>query len=145
MKRSYLGAVLGEEGSYGIVFRDFPGCVSSGASLEHVVRNGKEALQGHVETMFDAGEGIPDASKHSVADVAAWLSDPDDPLDEPIAQLVPIDIVIPEAGDMVTLRIKADWVQKIADMATETATRLDSRQFIERAVQDALDRSRKAA
>ena len=46
-------------GSHGIVFPDFPGCVSAGDSFEEAVRAGAEALAFHVEGMRDDGEPIP--------------------------------------------------------------------------------------
>lgn len=146
MRRSYLGAVMGEDGSYGIVFRDFPGCISAGDTLEEVLAMGAEALQGHVEAMLDAGDFIPDPSVYTVADADAWLSEPDDSVTDAWVGVFPVEIEIPERGDTVTIRMKADLVQKIADVAVRQASpRIGSRDFIERAVEHELERYRKSA
>jgi predicted RNase H-like HicB family nuclease len=145
MKRSYLGAVMGEDENYGIVFLDFPGCVSAGDSVTDVIAMGAEALQGHVECMLDAGEAIPDPTTHSVEDVQRWLSEPDDPLEDPIVGLFSIDIVIPEHQETVTMRMKAGLVREIAEIAALQVSRLGSRDFIEQAIEHELERYRKSA
>jgi predicted RNase H-like HicB family nuclease len=45
--------------SLGVVFPDFPGCVSSGSTLDEAVRNGAEALALHVAGMREDGARIP--------------------------------------------------------------------------------------
>lgn len=73
MRKTYLAAVSGTEGNFGIVFRDFPGCVSSGDTLEEVLSMGAEALQGHVELLVEGGDSVPEPSDHSLEAVDAWL------------------------------------------------------------------------
>lgn len=57
---TYL-AVLhkGDDGSYGIMFPDFPGCVSVGSTFEDAVREGAEALSLHAEGMKADGDVLP--------------------------------------------------------------------------------------
>ncbi|MEO0501233.1 MAG: type II toxin-antitoxin system HicB family antitoxin, partial [Pseudomonadota bacterium] len=55
MRKTYLGAVCGKDGSYGIVFKDFPGCTSAGDTIAEVLETGREALQGHIDTGIDYG------------------------------------------------------------------------------------------
>ncbi len=63
MLRNYIGVVHKEPKScYGISFPDFPGCISSGDTLDDLHNMGIEALQFHVEGMLEDGESIPDAS-----------------------------------------------------------------------------------
>ena len=95
MKRHYLGAVCEGGGTYGIVFRDFPGCISAGDTLDEVLAMGQEALQGHIEVMADEGDPIPEPSEHQLRDVEAWLDDPDDPDDERWIGLYPIEVEVP--------------------------------------------------
>lgn len=60
MKQHYFGIVRKEAGSdYGIDFPDFPGCITAGGTLDELLRNAREALQGHVECLVEAGETIP--------------------------------------------------------------------------------------
>lgn len=45
--------------SYGVVFPDFPGCISTGETLDEAVRNGAEALALHVAGLKEDGARIP--------------------------------------------------------------------------------------
>ena len=47
---------------YNISFYDFPGCVSAGKTLEETIKNGKMALQMHIEGMIEDKEKIPKPS-----------------------------------------------------------------------------------
>jgi predicted RNase H-like HicB family nuclease len=48
-----------ENGSYGISFPDFPGCVSTGRSIDEVLLKGGQALGLHVSGMIEDGEALP--------------------------------------------------------------------------------------
>lgn len=48
-----------EEKAWGISFPDFPGCISAGNSLEEVLREGREALEFHIEGMVEDNESMP--------------------------------------------------------------------------------------
>ena len=39
---------------------DLPGCVTTGASLEETERNIREAMEGHIRTLKDFGEPVPE-------------------------------------------------------------------------------------
>ena len=147
MKRTYLGAVNEEEGVFGISFLDFPGCISVGDSLDEVVALGTEALSGHIAAMLDAGEAIPEPTDHDLASVIDWLRD--DERDTAIEQgwvgLFPITVDVSNAPGLITIRMRAELVQRIADMAEEKAEKLNSRTFIEQAVEHELDAYRKSA
>ena len=43
----------------GVVFPDFPGCISCGDDFDEAFRNAHEALSGHVSIMKESGEKIP--------------------------------------------------------------------------------------
>ena len=59
-------AFIGTDGpTFGVVFPDFPGCVSAGKNFEDAVRMAHEALSGHVECMKDAHLKIPEPSSLS--------------------------------------------------------------------------------
>jgi len=47
------------KGGYGVVFPDFPGCISAGDDYDDAVRMAHEALSGHVSAMQADGEPIP--------------------------------------------------------------------------------------
>lgn len=146
MRRTYLSAVCGEPGNYGIVFLDLPGCTSAAESLEGVLRSGADALSGHLELMVEQDGSLPAATVHDMNDVINWLADDDGPIEETWVGIYPVSVDLGAADDTVAIRVKSDLVQRIADMATETASRLpDSRAFIEHAVEDAIARQRRAA
>lgn len=57
---SYAIALIHEEnGVFGISFPDFPGCVSTGRSLDEAIFKGGQALALHVSGMADEGEALP--------------------------------------------------------------------------------------
>jgi predicted RNase H-like HicB family nuclease len=47
---------------YGVSFPDFPGCISAGETIDDAKDMAKEALTGHIKTMLDYGERIPNPS-----------------------------------------------------------------------------------
>jgi predicted RNase H-like HicB family nuclease len=57
---SVLAFVHEENGSYGISFPDFPGCVSGGRSLDEVMRKGADALAFHIDGMVEEGIALPE-------------------------------------------------------------------------------------
>jgi predicted RNase H-like HicB family nuclease len=38
---------------------DLPGCITTGATLEETKRNMREAMELHLEAMFEVGEPVP--------------------------------------------------------------------------------------
>lgn len=56
----YVALMHKDEGaSYGVMFPDFPGCISAGDTPEEAFDNAREALALHVEGMRQDGEVIP--------------------------------------------------------------------------------------
>jgi predicted RNase H-like HicB family nuclease len=61
---SYPAIVDKEPGSdFCVIFPDFPGCVSAGASLEEAIVNAREAIAGHVALMVRDGDVLPPPSR----------------------------------------------------------------------------------
>jgi predicted RNase H-like HicB family nuclease len=145
MRRTYLGAICGEPKNFGIVFLDVPGCTSAGETIEETLAHGAEALAGHLAVLVERDGYLPVATVHDLDAVVEWLADDDGPIDETWVGLFPVSVVVPAADETVAVRIKSDLVRRIAAAADETAATLDSRIFIERAVEDALNKFRKAA
>lgn len=54
-----VGFVHEENGSYGIGFPDFPGCVSSAANFDEAVQRGAAVLAFHVAGMVEDGDRLP--------------------------------------------------------------------------------------
>ena len=44
---------------------DLPGCITTGKSLEDTERDIREAIQGHIETLRQFGEPIPEPTSHA--------------------------------------------------------------------------------
>lgn len=145
MKKTYLGAVCDGASSYGIVFLDFPGCVSAGDTLDDVLAMGNEALQGHVEIMVEHGDLVPEPTVHTLEDVDAWLDDPSDPVDEPWVGLYSIEVDVPAYPDTIAVPVKAEIVREIAELMQRNVDHLTSRQFIEDAARRELERLKKSA
>lgn len=68
-KRVYYPAVVDKDpdSDYGVVFPDFPGCVSAGSTLDAAVMGAHEALAGHVALMVADGDDLPDPTPLEVA------------------------------------------------------------------------------
>lgn len=71
--KSYIGIIHKEpESSYGVSFPDFPGCISSGETLQEALMSAAEALGAHVRWMQREGDAIPEPSELDVV-----MRDPD--------------------------------------------------------------------
>jgi predicted RNase H-like HicB family nuclease len=145
MKKTYLGAISGNEANYGIVFLDFPGCVSAGDTLDEVLAMGREALQGHVELMVEHGDPVPEPTVHSLDDVVRWLDDPEEPIDEPWVGLHAIEVDVPSYPETISVPEKSELVREIAEIVQKNVDALSPRQFIENAARREIERLKKSA
>ena len=102
---TYLGAVHGRAGNYGILFPDFHGCVSSGETVAAALRNGRDALQFHVDGMIEDGDAIPDPAEHSLVSVAATFTVPEDEDPDDWVGLMPITVMLADRRDFVGVDI----------------------------------------
>jgi predicted RNase H-like HicB family nuclease len=61
-KRVHYPAVVDKDpdSGHGVVFPDFPGCVSAGRTLDEAVLGAHEALAGHVALMVGDGDELPE-------------------------------------------------------------------------------------
>lgn len=145
MKKVYLGAVCEDDGNYGIVFKDFPGCVSAGDSLDEALAMGAEALQGHIEAMQDGGDFIPTPSQHELCDVKAWLDDESDPSGGNWLGVYPILANVSEQPNSVSVPVEAGIVHEISAALESGGSKLSPRAFIEQATRRELARLKKSA
>jgi len=77
MPKRYIALITVDGPTFGVVFPDFPGCISAGKDYEDAVRMAHEALSGHIECMKDAKMGIPEPSsleqiKYNWPDWSEW-------------------------------------------------------------------------
>lgn len=57
---NFVYALIHEhDGTFGISFPDFPGCVSGGRSLDEAAARGRETLNFHVAGMVEDGDPLP--------------------------------------------------------------------------------------
>lgn len=60
MSRKYAVIFERAETNWAAYVPDLPGCVTTGKSLEETERNVREAISGHLETLREFGEPIPE-------------------------------------------------------------------------------------
>jgi predicted RNase H-like HicB family nuclease len=60
MKRKYAVIFEQAETNWAAYVPDLPGCVTTGRTLEETERNIREAIPGHIRTLRDFGEPIPE-------------------------------------------------------------------------------------
>jgi predicted RNase H-like HicB family nuclease len=72
MKRKYAVVYEWAGKNYSAYVPDLPGCISTGKSLSDVERNISEAIEGHVKTLKEFGEPVPEPkTKVGSVEVAA--------------------------------------------------------------------------
>ncbi|MGE4351238.1 MAG: type II toxin-antitoxin system HicB family antitoxin [Bdellovibrionales bacterium] len=121
-----------KKSSFGIMFPDFPGCISFGHAMEEVIDNGREALALHVEGMRRDGETVP--LPRSLEKIRKARQDWVD-FTEAVVVLVPL---LPPKGEPVRVNINIDSnLLAVADAAAERAHQSRSA-FIARALENVL-------
>jgi predicted RNase H-like HicB family nuclease len=133
MKRTYFGAVEKGRKSFGIVFPDFWGCVSSGDSLEEVIVMGREALQSHIDTCIDYGDDIPKPSSFTLDQVRKQLSTGH------FVALVAVEVDIRKPGKTVPVQLDRSIALSLGSL------KIDRTKFISKAVRNELARLKKSA
>lgn len=69
----YIALLEEADGNIGVIFPDFPGCVSCGSTKKEALRSGREALELHLEGMAEDGDEIPLQS--DLEKVNEWLDE----------------------------------------------------------------------
>lgn len=63
-ERRYLIVIESAEGeNYSAYAPDLPGCVATGASLEHCEREMRDAITLHIEGLHETGQPVPEPSQ----------------------------------------------------------------------------------
>lgn len=91
--RYYPAIIARDDGTdYGVVFPDLPGCVSTGETVQEAARCAAEALAGHIGSMVEHGDPVPDPSAPD-APLPDWLVDEDEAeAGEVVRVLVPVEM-----------------------------------------------------
>jgi predicted RNase H-like HicB family nuclease len=133
MRRTYFGVIEAGEAGYGIYFPDFPGCVSGGDDVEHLVAMGHEALQFHIKGMVEDGDIIPAPTLPDLDRERAETPEAD------LRSLIAIEVEIPNYPASIEVSVDRMLVQEI-DVFTS-----NRRQFIMDATRRELERLKKTA
>ena len=59
MRRRYAVIFERTEGNWAAYVPDLPGCITTGDTLEQAERNIREAIEGHLRTLMEFGEPVP--------------------------------------------------------------------------------------
>ena len=62
MSRKYAVIFEQAENNWAAYVPDLPGCVTTGRTLEETERNIREAISGHIRTLIEFGEPVPEAA-----------------------------------------------------------------------------------
>jgi predicted RNase H-like HicB family nuclease len=132
-RRTYFGVIEAGEDGYGIYFPDFPGCVSGGDDLEHLVAMGHEALQFHIKGMVEDGDAIPDPMLPDLDRERAETPEAD------LRSLIAIEVDLPDYPASIDVAVDRVLVQEI------DLLKANRRQFIMDATRRELERLKKTA
>ena len=136
----YYGTVCESSKSYGIVFLDFPGCISAGDTMEEVIAMGHEALQLHLDGMIEDQDDIPSPSVVTIERTKAELDDASSEIDEEQwVAVVPILVSVSDELDTAPIPIETNLLREVSLFAK------DRRQFIVDATRRELARLKKSA
>ena len=62
MKRRYAVIFERAENNWAAYVPDLPGCITTGANLEETELNIREAIEGHLRTLMEFGEPVPEST-----------------------------------------------------------------------------------
>jgi predicted RNase H-like HicB family nuclease len=123
----------GSPDGYGVIFPDFPGCTSSGDTIEQAYEHAFEALALHIEGMVEEGAVLPEPTPFNAA-LPHWLASGQGRI--ACAVLVPIEL----PGRAVRLSITMDK-GLLARLDTVAAASGETRSgYIAQAVRERMER-----
>lgn len=59
MSQKYVVIFEPAQNNWAAYVPDLPGCITTGSTLEETERNVREAIQGHIRTLREFGEPVP--------------------------------------------------------------------------------------
>jgi predicted RNase H-like HicB family nuclease len=134
--RTYIAAVAEEPGGFSVFFPDVPGCTSCGSTLEEALAMGKDALEGHLESLRENGDQAAEPAVHELADVIAQFGDLEDGR---WLGLFPISVDLQAARGDVDVALPRELIHDVDELGS------DVRRFITDATRRELERLRKSA
>lgn len=135
MLKVYPAVITKAEGEdYGVVFPDLPGCVTTGETIVEAAKMAIEALAGHVETMIEANEPVPEPAELDTP-LPNWLTGIAGKTVATPVLLVPVEI--PSRSVRINISLDDALLARLdRAAAAENETRSG---FIARAVREGLD------
>ena len=134
MLRIYPAIITKAEGEdYGVVFPDLPGCVTTGETIGEAAEMAIEALAGHVGTMIEANEPVPEPAELDTP-LPDWFGD--------IAgKIVAVPVLVPVEIPSRSVRINISLDDALLARLDRAAAADDETRsgFIARAVRELLD------
>lgn len=136
-QRVYSGTLCKGDGGYGMVFVDFPGCVSAGDDVQATIIAAHEALQGHVDAMVVDGDDVPEPTEVTIECTARAFDDAEDLDDsDEWVSVVPIVVDVPDRLETLAVPVSTALLADIARVGA------NNQQFIEEAIRRQLDQRR---
>jgi predicted RNase H-like HicB family nuclease len=131
----FYRALIGKDRDtdYGVVFPDFPGCVTTGETPQEAATNAIEALSLHLEGMLEDSEPIPAPSPLN-APLPDWLDGKNDSGEPDTQVLIPIEM----PGKIVRANITLDEGLLARLDAAAAAAGISRSGYIAEAVRDRL-------
>lgn len=120
-----IGVIHEEDGNFGISFPDFPGAISTGGTLDEVLRKGAQALALHIEGMVEDGTALP--RLRSLAEIRR-----DEAADIAGALLVAVPVELPGKAVRVNISLDERLLDRI-DKAAQAAGQSRSAFLVEAA------------
>ena len=102
------------DSDFGVDFPDFLGCITAGSTLEETRAMAHEALGGHIETMVELGQTIPEP-----ASLEAVMADPEN------AEAIPFPVTVPDGltgVGQIDLTLAAADLEKLDALAAKRDT-----------------------
>ena len=138
-RRVYDGAICESGGTYGIIFPDFPGCVSAGDSWEEVIAMGHEALDLHVSGMVDDGDELPEPKRYTLEQVKRDFAEDVEDCDDEWVAVAPILVAVPELDEPRPVELDPELLRRVRTVQPNAV------RFISEAALRELDRLQKSA
>ena len=96
--RTYVALLRKDPDSdYGVDFPDFLGCITAGSTFEEVAAMTREALELHIEGMFEDGDALPEPSA-----LETVMADPEN------QDAVPFTVAVSDSGKVLRVDLSAD-------------------------------------
>ena len=108
-----FAAIHEEDGTFGVSFPDFPGCITTAATIDDAIFRAEQVIDFHVEGMIEDGEEMPQlrSAARLRAEESEWM-------EGAILVLVPVDL--PSKAQRVNITMDGNLLKRV-DHAAQVA------------------------